>query len=157
MLQRKQTLFLLLAVACGVLTFVFPVDTFTRGDQDYIFHTTGIFTGEGAPVVDALPKVPFAVLLGALSAILLAVVFMFRNRNRQLRLVRIVNLLLVAVTVFLFITDHSIRVHLEQGGKVANQFGLSAVLPLLMIVLAFLAERGIRKDEELVKSMDRLR
>lgn len=157
MLQRKQTLFLLLAAICGALTFVFPVDSFVRGDQGFVFRTTGFFTREGTPVVDAAAKVPFAVLLGFLSALLLAIAFMYKNRARQLRLARIVNLLLLAVVVFLFITDNSIRAYLEQGGKVSNSFGLSAILPLVMIVFTFLAERGIRKDEELVKSMDRLR
>jgi len=157
MLQRKQTLFLLLAVLCGALTFVFPVDTFTRGDHSYIFRTTGLFTGEGVPVQDVATKVPFAVLLGVLSGILLAVVFMYRNRIRQMRLLRMMNLLMLAIVVFLFITDNSIRVHLAQGGRVANQFGLSAILPLGMIIFTFLADRSIRKDEELVKSMDRLR
>ncbi len=157
MWQRKQSLFLLLAAICGALTFLFPVDSFTRGDQTFLFRTTGFFTGDGTPVADAGLKVPFAVLVGFLTALLLAIVFMFRNRKRQLRLTRIVNLLLMAVVVFLFITDNSMRAYLEQGGHVANHFGPSAFLPLLMIVFTLLAERGIRKDDELVKSMDRLR
>ena len=44
-----------------------------------------------------------------------------------------------------------------EGGKVDNTFGLAAILPLLMVVFTLLAERGIRKDEALVKGMDRLR
>lgn len=157
MLQRKQSLFLLLAAICGALTFVFPVDSFTRGDQGFVFRTTGFFMVDGTRVADAAAKVPFAILLGFLSAMLVAIIFMYTNRKRQLRLTRIVTLLTTAVVVFLFITDNSIRAYLEQGGKVSNCFGLSAGLPLLMIVFTFLAERGIRKDEELVKSMDRLR
>ena len=157
MLQRKQSLFLLLAAICGALTFAFPVDTFMRGDQIFIFRTTGFFTGEGVPITDATAKVPFAILLGVLSALLVGIIFMFNNRVRQLRLTRMANLLVMAILVFLFITDNSLRAYLEQGGKVDNTFGLAAILPLLMVVFTLLAERGIRKDEALVKGMDRLR
>lgn len=157
MLQRKQSLLLLLAAICGALTFLFPVDTFMRGDQTFIFRTTGLFNSEGTPITDATAKVPFAILLGVLSALLVGIIFMYNNRMRQLRITRMVNLLVMAILVFLFITDNSIRAYLEQGGVVENSFGLGAILPLLMVVFTLLAERGIRKDEALVKGMDRLR
>lgn len=157
MLQRKQTLYFLLAAICGVLTFFFPVDTFTRGDQTFEFRTTGLFLDDGTEVADAALKVPFAAVLGLLSALLLGLITLYRNRSRQARLAGILNLLLIAVQVFLFITDNSIRAYLEQGGRVVNRFGLSALLPLVMVLLVLLAIRGIRKDEALVRSMDRLR
>ena len=157
MLQRKQSLFLLLAAICGLLTFFFPVDTFTRGDQGFVFRTSGFFMADGAAVVDAPVRVPFHLLLGLLSALLVAIIFLYRNRQRQLRLTRVANLLTVAVMVFLLITDNSIRAYLEQGGKLATNFGPAAILPSLMIIFTLMAERGIRKDEALVRSMDRLR
>ena len=157
MLQRKQSLFLLLAAVSGALTFFFPVDSFVRGDQSFIFRTTGLFMGDGTAVVDATAKIPFGVLLGFLSVMLFAVIFLYKSRTRQLRLTRIVNLLTVAVVVFLFITDNSIRAYLEQGGHVQNTFGISAGLPLLMVVFTLLAYRWILKDDALVRSMDRLR
>lgn len=157
MIQRQQTIFLFLAAVCGVLTFFFPVETFTQGGREFLFRTTGLFQADGAPVVDASPKVPFAVLLGFLSAVFIVAIFFFRNRKRQLVFVRTANLLVIGTAVFMFITSNSIRAYLEQGGKVLSGYGASALLPLGMIVFAFLAERGIRKDEALVKSMDRLR
>lgn len=157
MLQRKQTLFLLLAAICGALTFFFPVETFVRGDQTYIFHTTGLFMADGTPVVDAALKVPFFIVIGFLTAMLVVAIFLYKNRPRQVAVVRTVNLLLMAVVVFLFITGNSIRAYLEQGGHVEEHFEASAILPLVMVVLVFLAERGIRKDEALVRSTERLR
>lgn len=157
MIQRKQSIFLLLAALCGALTFLFPVDSFMRGDQTFEFRTTGFFMSDGTQVVDAAAKVPFAPVIGLLSVLLVVIVFLYKNRPRQLLLARTANLLTMAVVVFLFITDNSIRAYLAQGGRVENTFGISAGLPLLMIVFILLAERGIRKDEALVKSMDRLR
>lgn len=157
MIQRKQTVFLLLAALCGALTFLFPVDTFVRGDQAFEFQTTGFFMADGTPVVDGALKVPFAPVIGLITVLLVAIVFFYKNRQRQLLLTRTANLLTMAVVVFLFITDNSIRAYLAQGGRVESTFGASAGLPLLMIVLILLAESGIRKDQALVKSMDRLR
>lgn len=159
MLQRKQTLFLAIAALCGALTFLFPVDTFTRGlgQQSFVFRTYGVFTADGTPWADASLKVPFAVLIGVLSALLVVLIFLYRNRPRQLRMTRMAALLLIAVQAFLFITDNSIRAYLEQGGRVERSYGLSFFLPLLMIVLVLMAANGIKKDEELIKSMDRLR
>lgn len=157
MIQRKQTLFLLLAALCGGLTFLFPVETFMQGDRRFLLRTAGLYLPDGTPVVDAGLKVPFHVLLGFLSAVFLAVIFLYRQRKRQLAIVRSANLLLIGATVFLFITSNSVRAWLEQGGHVVSMYGASAFLPLVMIVSAFLAERGIRRDEQLVRGMDRLR
>jgi uncharacterized membrane protein len=157
MIQRKQTLFLLLAAIGGGLTFLFPVETFTQGDRNFIFQTSGLYLADGTPVVDVGLKVPFHWLIGFLAAVFLAAIFFFKQRRRQLAIVRSANLLLIGATVFLFITSNSVRAWLEQGGRVGATYGASAVLPLAMIVFAFLAERGIRRDEKLVRSMDRLR
>lgn len=157
MLQRKQTLFLLLAALCGVLTFLFPVDTFTRGTQVMVFRTYGIFNAEGIPMTDGTMKVPLAILLGALSAMLVVIALLYRNRPRQLRLARLAALLLLAVQAAVFITDNSLRAYLGQEGRVEHSYGVSFFLPIVMIVLVMLAANGIKKDEELVKSMDRLR
>lgn len=157
MLQRKQTLFLLLAAICGILTFFFPVETFVRGDQTFFFHTTGLFMADGTAVVDAPLRVPFFIVIGFLTAVLVVAIFLYKNRQRQVTVVRTVNLLLMAVVVFLFITGNSIRAYLEQGGHVEEHFGASIILPLVMLVLVFLAEHGIRKDEALVRSTERLR
>lgn len=157
MLQRKQTVFLLLAVLCGALTFAFPVASYVRGEQVFEFRTTGLTLADGTAVPDASPKVPFAIVIGLCMAVLMAAVFFFRKRLRQMRLVRSAYLVILAVIAFLFITDHSIVSYLGQGGTVTTNYGASAFLPIAMLVCAFLAERYIRKDEALIKSMDRLR
>ncbi|MFT3885958.1 MAG: DUF4293 domain-containing protein [Flavobacteriales bacterium] len=157
MLQRKQTVFLLLAVLCGALTFAFPVASYTRGEQVFEFRTTGLTLADGTAVPDASPKVPFAIVIGLCMVVLAVAIFFFKKRPRQMRLVRSAYLVVLAVVAFVFITDHSIATYLGQGGTVATHYGASAFLPIAMLVFAFLAERSIRKDEELIKSMDRLR
>lgn len=157
MLQRKQSLFLLLAAICGALTFFFPVATFTRGDKSWSFRTTGLFMADGTPVLGADLKVPFFIVIGFLAVMLMVAIFLYKNRQRQITVVRTVNLLLVAVSVYLYITGTSVKAYLDQGGLVEEHFGFSEVLPLVMIVLVSMAVRGIREDEALVRSADRLR
>ena len=74
-----------------------------------------------------------------------------------MRFVRGTYLLMLGVIAFLFITDNSMRAYLERSGEVVSSYGPSFFFPMVVLVLAFLAERGIRKDEELVRSVDRLR
>ncbi|HEX2617342.1 MAG TPA: DUF4293 domain-containing protein [Flavobacteriales bacterium] len=157
MLQRKQTVFLLLAVLCGALTFAFPVASYVRGEQVFLFRTTGLTLADGSAVPDGVPRVPFAVVIGLCMAVFTAAIFFFKKRQRQMRLVRSAYLVTLTVVAFLFIVNNSIVAYLKQGGDVTTRFGASAFLPTGMLVFAFLAERYIRKDEALIKSMDRLR
>ena len=91
----------------------------------------------------------------ALISVLLSLgaIFAYRNRSLQVRLTRYASavkglLLLMAVGLFLAV-PHS------TGALVS--YGVALPLPLIGIVLDLLAVRGIRKDEELVRSLDRIR
>lgn len=157
MIQRIQSVFLALAAVCGGLTFLFPVAVYERADGAYRFGTMGLTGPDGTEVVDASLRIPFGILIGVCAAVYLAVIFLYRNRPRQVRVAGAVNLLLMALVVFLFITDRSLQSFLGQGGGVEVSYGASLVLPVVMMVLGFLAVRGIRKDEALVRSTERLR
>jgi hypothetical protein len=157
MLQRKQTLFLLLASMLLMATWLFPIATYERAGSSFQLRSSGLFTAEGMPVSDVELKVPFHLVLSVLAAGMVVAIFLFRNRPRQMRFVRGTYLLLLAVIAFQFIVDRSVTGYLAQGGTVKTQYGITFVLPIAALVLAFLAERAIRADEELVRSMDRLR
>ncbi len=149
MIQRIQTVFLFLA--SGLL-----------GSQFFLPY---LQTPEGDPA-RALPALADGMLnpldnpgilgLTALGAIVsLAAIFLFKNRSLQARL---------ALTAFgvgimlLMLTGFTIKATLDQvpvGGS--TQFALGLALPVLAIALNWLAARAIRKDESLVRSMDRLR
>ena len=97
---------------------------------------------------------PFSILLSLLALALVIAIFMYKNRPRQMRFVRGSYLLMLAIIAFMFITDNSVGAYLEGAERT---FGLSFVMPLVALVLTVMAERGIRADEKLVRSMDRLR
>ncbi len=140
MIQRKQTLWLLLATAAAVLTFMFP---FATGEElvekTAMKQNTEITAGSSF----------FTLLLTIASVGISAIaIFMFKDRKLQMRL-SLLGLLIAAGIFVLYI--------LEMRKLVTSTPALWAVLPLLTIAGFFLAFRGIRSDEKLVKSLDKLR
>ncbi len=157
MIQRIQSLYLLAAALCGGLTFAFPVVTYLRDGQLFIFRTTGLVTGEGATVTDVSLKVPFAMLIGALAVAYLGFILLYKDRRRQARLIGFLDLLSFGLFVYFFITDRSIQSYLGTGHDLVITYGASMVLPAAMALFGRLAVRAIHKDEALVRSADRLR
>ncbi len=154
MIQRKQTLFLLLAALLVLSTWLFPIATYQSTAETYELMTYGLYTADGVKVTDADLKMPFSILLSLLALALVIAIFLYSNRPRQMRFVRGSYLLMLAIIAFMFITDNSVGAYLEGAERT---FGLSFVMPLVALVLTVMAERGIRADEKLVRSMDRLR
>lgn len=157
MLQRKQSLFLLIGALLAFATWLFPIASFEGADGIHRLWTTGLFDPEGVENTLASPVLPFSVLHTILGAALVLSIFFYGNRKRQMRVVRGTYLLILAVVAFQYITRNSVLAYLAQDGAVQNWYGLSFYLPLVVLVLAFLAERAIKADDELVRSADRLR
>ena len=136
MIQRIQTLYLLLAVVIsGVLPFVFYLWTDTNGNEVFaqsIYYILGLFLG--------------SVILSLIS------IFSFKNRKSQFILGRlniILNFILLGVFVY-----QSLNL---SGETNVSEKGIGMILPIFSIVCLVLANKAIKKDEDLVKSVDRLR
>ncbi|MBL7952765.1 MAG: DUF4293 domain-containing protein [Flavobacteriales bacterium] len=157
MWQRKQTVFLVVAALLAFATWAFPVASYEQAQSSYVFRTTGLYDSAGSAMNEVGLKVPFHIVLTLIGAALLAFVFFYSDRPRQIRFVRGTYLLTLATIAFLFITDNSIQTYLEPSGAVVSHYGTSFFLPLGTLLFSFLAERAIKADEELVRSADRLR
>jgi glucan phosphoethanolaminetransferase (alkaline phosphatase superfamily) len=87
-----------------------------------------------------------------LSALIAAIaIFKFKKRQLQFVLVRIIiliNLFLLGILIYLSLT---------LPGEASSEKGIGMFLPIVVILFAFLANKAIKKDEDLVKSVDRLR
>jgi len=82
-------------------------------------------------------------------------IFLFKNRSLQIRLgylLIILGVLLPIVAGLLIMTDGTAT---EAGEEIKEHFGLA--MPVIAIVLSFLANKYVKKDQSLVQSMDRLR
>ena len=135
MLQRIQTVYLFLAaLVSGGLVFLFELWK-DNGESVY---------------VEEVPSVLALFLASALVS--LVSIFLFKNRKLQFVLGRL-NIILNFVLLGLFVY-WSLNV---SGESQISEKGIGMVIPIVSIVLLVLANKAIKKDEDLVKSVDRLR
>lgn len=143
MIQRIQSLYLLLAgIISGGLTFVFNIWS-TANSKLYIMDLFG-----SSSISEKI--VPVLFFVSALLSIV--TIFLFNNRKLQFVLGRLnilTNLFLLGVLVYLSLT--------LSGEAAVSEKGIGMFLPVIIIVLLVIANKAIKKDEDLVKSVDRLR
>ena len=114
------------------------------------------FAAKGLPLSNSVgPVWVIGLLSGASALVAIYEIFQFRSRGRQL-LLGSINLLLITATLgaaFVFSNKGEQLLNL----KLEGQFLPGFYLPTLALLLNLLANRFIRRDEQLVRSMDRLR
>ena len=137
MLQRIQTIYLLLALLItGALPFVFPLWKAEDG-QDYYF----------------VANMTYVLLFGLSTTLSVISIISFKKRQQQFvigRLNIILNLILLGLFVYRLL-------NLSGEAPVVSEKGIGMFLPIAAIVFLALANKAIKKDEDLVKSVDRLR
>lgn len=177
MIQRIQSLWLLLAATAIALMFAFPIATFhsesTGGmiyDAEYnVLVKTGevscsdatmdemITAGLPAMVNTAWLLTVLTILTGVLTCI---AIFMYRNRVRQMRVVAfafLLNVILIGLILLLFVKNFQTAFDQLTATQSAMHYSLSMWLPMISILFLLLAQHGIRKDEAKVRAADRLR
>ena len=136
MIQRIQTIYLLLAAGISAgLIFVFylwinqeNIQVFAKDNMLYF----GLFLG---------------------SAVLSFItIFMYKNRKSQFVMGRL-NIILNFILLGLFVYQ-SLNI---SGETLVSEKGIGILIPIISIVFLALANKAIKKDEDLVKSVDRLR
>lgn len=151
MIQRVQTFFLVLVgTILGVMLF-FPLgDLVSSTGEGYRFLFYGVVNSANETVVSFLP---LAILLVFMPLFSLVTIFFFKYRILQMRFC-VYNIILMFASVgFIWFESH-------QAGKLLQAdtiFSPSVVAPLVSAILTYLAFRGIRRDELLVRSVDRIR
>ena len=137
MIQRIQTIYLLLAfVVTGVLLFFFPLWTISD-NKEYFFMQSQVYT----------------ILLGLSTSLTLLGVVSYKKRQNQFVIGRL-NIILNLILLGLFVYR---SLNLSGETPAVSEKGIGMFLPAVAIVLLVLANKAIKKDEDLVKSVDRLR
>ena len=146
MIQRIQSIFLFLAAAAGFGLLSLPFATTAEA-----VATSALFADASYSVND---NIGLLVLFAVAGALALASIFLFNNRTLQQKIAQlsiVANVIGLVLTVILFWQDGLMN------SDVAINDGVGAYLPFVFLFFGVLALRAIRKDESLVKSMDRLR
>ncbi|RYY17155.1 MAG: DUF4293 family protein [Cytophagaceae bacterium] len=157
MIQRIQSVFLLLLALCMLSMLALPlwhkVDGLTHQE---LTLTAFNFTAVGmSPPATAIPVWLIAALALTSAAVAMYEIFQFRSRFTQLKLGMVNLLLIVATFGIAFVLQNQGEAALTP--KLEGQFQPAIYLPTLALMLNLLANRFIRRDEQLVRSADRLR
>ncbi|MCO6496057.1 MAG: DUF4293 domain-containing protein [Chitinophagaceae bacterium] len=132
MIQRIQTLWLFLAAMAAFFSIKYP------------FYVSP----EGATVSATESNLFLLILSAALGTGILIAIFLFKQRKLQMRIV-----LLCALVECLIIFLYS-----RQAGEIENgSYTAAAILHPVILILLFLAIRGIYKDHKLIQESNRLR
>ena len=150
MLQRIQSVFLLLASAAMLVAIVTPLATFVYNGDRVVFEATGIYLNE------ELNDSTWGVfVVGAISSILaLVTVFLYRSRMLQIRL-SIFNIVLM-IGFYLYFGFILFKLYPMESLHF-QKVGVGIIMPVIAIIIMVLAIRKIGADEVLVRSLDRLR
>ncbi|MDE7149745.1 MAG: DUF4293 domain-containing protein [Bacteroidales bacterium] len=160
MIQRIQSLYVLLAMTALSVMFFFPLAVVNPlGDVPSALNLTGVSGFMEGYTAAGYWFVGFTVLAVLLLACMAFILFSYKNRMRQIRLSRIVSFVLVLFVGVLLLGLDQAAGGMFPGREEASlvQYRWPVYMPLVALVFMWLALRGIRKDEELVRSSDRLR
>ncbi len=151
MIQRIQTVYLLLALVITMVCLCMPVGTFHPAEMggDVVMYNLWKISPEKVMDFSVWPM--FAVLIVS-CAICVFAIFSFKKRKLQINMCKI-NQLLVVVWAALLVF------FVKTGDNASMAFSPSFYDFLMILVLLFyqLAVRGIKKDDKLIRDMDRLR
>lgn len=144
MIQRIQSVYLLIAtLLSGGL--IFMLDLWVNEQGDKFFVVDSFNSGNTLLIV-------MAVLFFASAVLTFIAIFQFKNRQLQFvlgRLSILTNFILLGIVVY-FSQNLSGEINVSEKG-------IGLFIPILTIVFVVIANKAIKKDEELVKSVDRLR
>lgn len=154
MIQRIQTLFLLLVIVLLGFFFFVPFVSYIVEPQMYKFSllVTGITSDKGSPDV-LFPVWALMILVAVAMATSLITILLYKRRMVQIRLCIFNAVLLIGLQGLLYYVAVSVGNMLQAK----PDYGLVFIFPLIASILTFLAIRAITKDEALIRSLNRLR
>ena len=147
MIQRIQTLFLLGSALISVLLIYLPVYEMSDLPADPSVTPEAIqkFTLSSSAIL--------LIINGAVGILSFLAVFLFKNRNLQIRMGNLALLLTCGLIGLLFFMADTMSSSMNQ--RIHYLYG--SYLPLIQVLFLFLAIRYVKRDEELVRSADRIR
>lgn len=153
MLQRIQSVFMILSTVAIALTILLPLGHFDNNGIQFTMTAMGLKSSEGV----TLPSVNHYMFIAPLivaGLVTLKGIFNYKNRAGQLRDIRL-SFLMLAIGMVLM----AMYVNSAQTAQAESKFhfGMAFFLPIVALVFNWLAAKHIRKDEALVRSVDRIR
>lgn len=154
MIQRIQSLYLLIAAALMGVALISPVASFTVSTGD--IFTLSAFSLSS--VAESQSTIWMGILMVAAAVLPLVTIFLFKRRMLQVRLCAVEIVLLLGCLVFEAIYFYLAGANALEGVGVEHRhLGWAAVMPIVSLVLTAMAARATFNDEVTVRSFDRIR
>lgn len=151
MLQRKQSLFLLLAVIFNIVCLMMPVGELVPDGLgvNSVIYNLWIKDGNGAASFVSAPL--FAILLIE-TVLSVFTIFRYNNRKQQIKMCSW-NMLLLVVWYLAYVAVYMTNKEAGESLKLCFSF----ILPLVSLILTYMARRGVKADEALIRAAERIR
>lgn len=155
MLQRIQSIYLLLATLAIAALFIFPLinNVYVEGQLSTI-KITGVYQDVNGQQQNIVPFTALSVLTGFMALIPLVIIFMYKNRHLQRTLCYCAMLIIIG---FSFWVSEVAKNTIGDATIGLSNYGVGVILMSLSILFIILAQKAIQRDDKLVKSADRLR
>jgi len=156
MLQRIQSVYLTLVFVFAVLFVFLPLGKFDYEGIKIALKITGLEFPAQAPlqISPGWRSILLIVLAFGIMVLTVFSVFQYKRRRYQIQLGKL-NILMhvgLVVSAFFFIDNYQ-----ENLVNLPFNYGIGIFLPLVSMILILMANKAIKRDEELVRSTDRIR
>jgi hypothetical protein len=156
MIQRVQSIYIILSIIVVFVASLFPFGSYEIGDQIISFGAFG-WKSENNFFISKYPNEfsNYPYFIGYLFTISLSIftLLKYKNRKAQLSLGKANYFILLVTLIYMFL---SVSLS-EEIGVDDPTYGVGLYLLVSAIPFVFLANRGIKNDDKLIKSLDRLR
>lgn len=157
MIQRIQSLLLLLVILISMPFSFFNLFEFSSEGVVYLMSAYKTYAVENISEVVS-KNMGVGVLQGLVMLTSLFVIFQFKKRQLQMKLLKLnlllITLQIVAIVLYADVAKSTISSMPEQ---VETTIGIGAIVPILCMILVYLSIRFIKKDDDMVRAADRLR
>ena len=154
MIQRIQTVYLLLVVVLLVATLFMPLLTLQIGQEFFSMDASGVSSLINQEAMALGTTWGLFALTAIIALVAMVTIFLYKNRILQIRLCVFNALLMIGFYAYV-----AFLVWRWQGEvpEMQWQLKLGLAFPVIALILDYLAIRNIGADEALVRSLDRLR
>ncbi|MCQ2076818.1 MAG: DUF4293 domain-containing protein [Bacteroidaceae bacterium] len=161
MLQRIQTVYLIIVAMLCIASSFCTLVTFYNGATIMAEFSNWYFStfDSNLKSIESLAPTALGTLLILVFLITIMTIMLFHYRMRQMRLIIISTILLFGYVILMALLVVKFQLEIQSMTNADTTFSIhiANVFPVVSIILNFLAIHGIRKDEKLVRSLDRIR
>lgn len=156
MIQRLQSITLLIVSILMAAVIFMPLWTKSGGGQHVLLTSFNLSLMKASEVVEQTTSIYLAIIAGLSAILAFTVIFLYKNRMLQMRLTMLNSFfIIIFIAAVIYLEEFVMKDML--GSSASGVPSLGFWLPVIAVVLSQVSAHLIRKDENMVRSADRLR